>query len=111
MSIELVLNLSDEAFAAAKVAADKAGLTVEQWAAERLSERIDPPGLREDARPFDDARDLLDRQTPEARAFQRKAAAETLVEYDRTGISYPLEDVLREFRADVEAGLARKGSL
>lgn len=110
MSTELVLNLSDEVFASAKVAADRAGLTVEQWAAERISERLAPPGLREDATPFDDARDLLDRQTPEARAFQRKAAA-ALAEYDRTGIAYPLEDVLREFRADVEAGLAKQSSL
>ena len=110
MSTELVLNLSDEVFASAKVAADRAGLTVEQWAAERISERLDP-GLREDATPFDDARDLLDRQTPEARAFQRKAAAAALAEYDRTGIAYPLEDVLREFRADVEAGLAKQSSL
>ena len=111
MSTELVLSLSDEAFAAAKSAADRAGLTVEQWAAERISERLAPPGLREDATPFDDARDLLDRQTPEARAFQRKAAAEALAEYDRTGIAYPLEDVLREFRSDVEAGLAKKRSI
>lgn len=110
MSIELVLNLSDEAFAAAKSVADRAGLTVEQWAAEQISERLDPSGLREDATPFEDSRDLLDRQTTEARAFQRKAAQEALAEYDRTGISYPLEHVLREFRADVEAGLARKRS-
>ncbi len=108
MSTELVLNLSDEVFAAAKVAADRAGLTVEQWAAERISERLAPPGLREDARPFDDARDLLDLQTPEARAFQRKAAVEALAEYDRTGEFITLEDFLGEFRADVEARLAKR---
>lgn len=111
MRIELVVNLSEEAFAAAKVAAARVGVTVEQWAADRLSERLDPPGLSEDATLFDDARDLPDRQTPEARAFQRKAAADALAEYDRTGVAYPLEDVLREFRADVEAGIAKKSPL
>ena len=111
MSTELVLTLSDTAFAAAEIAAERAGLTVEQWAAERISEHLDPPGLHEDATPFDDARDLLDRRTPEARAYQRNAAAEAMAEYDRTGIAYPLEDVLGEFRADVEAGLAKKSAL
>ena len=47
----------------------------------------------------------------EACAYQRKATAEALADYDRTGLAYPLEDVLREFRADVEAGLAKKSSL
>ena len=111
MSSELVLTLSDETFAAAKIAADRAGLTVEDWAAKQLSDRLDPPGLREDATSFDDTRPSLHRQTPEVRAFQHKAALEALAEYDRTGTAYPLEDVLREFRADVEAGLAKKSSL
>lgn len=107
MSARLVLTLSDEAFAAAKMAAERAGLTVEQWAAERISERLEP-GLSEDATPFDDARDLVDLQTPEARAFRRKAAAEALAEYDRTGEFFTLEEFLGEFRADVEARLANR---
>ena len=111
MSAELVLKLSDETFAAAKIAADRAGLTVEEWAAGQLSDRLDPPGLSEDATSFDNTRHPLDRQTPQARAFQHKATVEALAAYDRTGTAYPLEDVLREFRADVEAGLAKTNSL
>ena len=111
MSTALVLNLSDETFAAAKSAADRAGLTVEDWAAGALSDRLAPPGLREDATSFDTPQPPPDRQTPEARAFQHRAAMEALADYDRTGAAYPLDDVLREFRADVEAGLAKKNSL
>lgn len=111
MSTELVLNLSDEAFAAAKIAADRAGLTVDEWAARQLSDRLDPPGLSEDATSFDNTRHPLHPQTPQDGQFQHKAAVEALAEYDRTGTAYPLEDVLREFRADVEAGLAGKNSL
>jgi predicted transcriptional regulator len=35
-------------------------------------------------------------------------ALESLEEYERTGVSYPAEEVLAEFRANVEARLAAR---
>lgn len=48
-----------------------------------------------------------DSATESARRFQHEQAGIALADYDRTGVSYPLEDVLKEFRADVEARLAK----
>jgi hypothetical protein len=108
MSQPLVLHLSDRTLAALKAAAGAAGVSVEQFAADQLAAQLSGPGVREDAAPFDDARDLLDRQTPEARAFQHAAALKALAEYDRTGEFITLEDFLAEFRADLEARLAAR---
>lgn len=108
MSVKVVLTLSDEAFAAVRVAADAAGLSVEQWAADRVSDSVAPPGLRENPKSFDDDIGLPEGQAPEALVYQRRAAAEALADYDRTGLSFPLKDVLAEVRADLEARLSAK---
>ena len=65
---------------------------------------LPPPGVAEDAAPFD----LADPRTEAAKLYQREQALIALAEYDRTGVSFPLEDVLRDVRADLEARLASK---
>lgn len=107
----LTLTVSHDLLARIHNAAAKAGLPPEVWTARVLADALDPSGVREDASTFDATsrgEDLLAMQTPQARAFQHAAALAALEEYDRTGISYPLDDVLSEVRADLEIRLAAK---
>jgi plasmid stability protein len=108
MAQPLVLNLSDETLAALKAAADAAGRSVEQFAAEQLAAQLSSFGVREDAARFDDDSDVPDLRTPEARAFQQAAARDALAEYDRTGEYVTLEDALAEFHDRLEERLAAK---
>lgn len=52
--------------------------------------------------------DLLNTRTEAARQWQDDQTRIALDEYERTGEGVPLEEALRTFRADVEAGLAAK---
>jgi hypothetical protein len=100
----LTLPLDDATLARVEAAAAAEGLSVEVWMARRIAEALPPPGVAEDAAPFD----LADPRTGAAKLYQREQARIALAEYDRTGVSIPLEDVLRDFRADLEARLASK---
>jgi hypothetical protein len=50
----------------------------------------------------------LDLTLGDALLGQKAAALAALEEYDRTGVSYPIEGVMAELRADLEARLAAK---
>lgn len=111
MTKPLTLTLDDDLLARVEAAAALAGLSPEAWAALRVSDALEAHGLREDAAVFDaeaPADGWVDDRTPEARAFQHAASLAALEEYDRTGISFPFEDWAAEFRADVEARLAKQ---
>ncbi|MFC5345364.1 hypothetical protein ACETK8_09095 [Brevundimonas staleyi] len=88
-------------------------VTVDAATAERLDAAARDAGIEPEAFVLDLIEDAAGRSSVSeaARRFQHEQATLALAHYDRTGIAYPLEDVLKEFRADVEAGLGRKGSL
>lgn len=100
----LTLRLDAATLARVEAAAAAEGLSTEAWMARRIIDALPPPGFAEDAAPFD----LADHRTEAAKLYQRDQALIALAEYDRTGVSIPLEDVLRDFRADLEARLASK---
>ena len=100
----LTLSLDAATLARVEAAAAAEGLSIEVWMARRVIDALPPPGVAEDAAPFD----LADPRTEAAKLYQREQALIALAEYDRTGVSFPLEDVLRDVRADLEARLASK---
>jgi hypothetical protein len=100
----LTLQLDAPTLARVEAAAAAEGLSIEVWIARCIIDALPPTGVAEDAAPFD----LADPRTEAAKLYQREQALIALEEYDRTGVSFPLEDVLRDFRADLEARLASK---
>ena len=75
------IHLDPQRTARLKAAADAAGISLEAYALQALDQALDD---------------------------EWSEAIAALEEYDRTGISYAAEDVLAEFRANVEAGLANQ---
>ncbi|AQR62327.1 hypothetical protein BZG35_12235 [Brevundimonas sp. LM2] len=111
MTKPLTLTLDDALLTRVEAAAALAGLSAEAWATMRVTDALVAHGMHEDAAVFDaDARvdGWVDDRTAEARAFQHAASLAALEEYDRTGISFPFEEWATEFRADVEARLAKR---
>jgi hypothetical protein len=104
--VERPLKIELDKLTAARLetAAAAASLSVEAYVLEVIKAALPPPGVAEDAAPFD----LADPRTEAAKLYQREQALIALSEYDRTGVSFPLEDVLRDVRADLEARLASK---
>jgi hypothetical protein len=100
----LMLPLDAATLARVEAAAAAEGLSIEVWITRRVINTLPPPGVAEDAAPFD----LADPRTEAAKLYQAEQARIALAEYDRTGVSFPLEDVLRDLRADLEARLASK---
>ena len=76
------IHLDPERAAKLKAAADAAGVSLEAYALRALDQALD-----------DDWSETL----------------AALDDYDRTGVSYAAEDAIAEFRANVEAGLAKRG--
>lgn len=89
----LTVTLDDEAAARLESAARGAGLEPEAYLNGMVMD-----GLAD-----------IELGTDRARRFQREQAELALAEYDRTGISFPLEDVLEEFTRRVESRLAERG--
>jgi hypothetical protein len=100
----LTLQLDASILSRVEAAAATAGLSTEAWVAEVIATALPPPGVAEDAAPFD----LADPRTEAAKLYQAEQARIALAEYDRTGVSFPLEDVLKTFDDALEAALARK---
>jgi hypothetical protein len=100
----LKIELDEPTAARLETAAAAASLSVEAYVMEVIKAALPPPGVAEDAAPFDPA----DPRTEAAKLYQREQALIALAEYDRTGVSFPLEDVLKTFDDALEAALARK---
>jgi len=100
----LTLQLDAATLARVEAAAAAEGLSIEVWMARRIIDALPPPGVAEDPAPFD----LADPRTEAAKLYQAEQARIALAEYDRTGVSFPLEDVLKTFDDALEAALARK---
>jgi hypothetical protein len=100
----LTLALDAATLARVEAAAAAEGLSIEVWIARRVIDALPSAGVAEDAPPFD----LADPRTEAARLYQAEQARIALAEYDRTGVSFPLEDVLKTFDDALEAALARK---
>ena len=75
------IHLDPQRAARLRAAADAAGVSLETYALQALDQALD-----------DDW----------------SGAIAALEDYDRTGVSYAAEDALAEFRANVEAGLAKR---
>ncbi|QTN18189.1 hypothetical protein HZ989_07725 [Brevundimonas sp. AJA228-03] len=111
MTTSLDLTLGDALLARVRAAAAEAGMSPEAWVAVVITDTLARQGVSEDAAPFDAAGEdpvMLDTRTPETVAFQHAAALAAIEEYDRTGVSHSIEDVMAELRADLEARLAAK---
>lgn len=100
----LTILLDAAILSRAEAAAAAAGLSIEAWVAAVIADALSPAGVAEDASPFE----VADLRTEAARLYQREQARIALAEYDRTGVSIPLEDALRTFDDALEAALARK---
>lgn len=100
----LTLQLDAATLARVEAAAAAEGLSVEAWMARCIINALPSPGVAEDAAPFD----LADPRTEAAKLYQGEQALIALAEYDRTGVSIPLEDALRTFDDALEAALARR---
>lgn len=100
----LKIELDEPTAARLENAAAAASLSVEAYVMEALKAALSSPGFAEDAGAFDGPDD----RTEAAKRYQREQAEIALAEYDRTGVSFPLEDVLKTFDDALEAALARK---
>jgi len=100
----LKIELDEPTAARLETAAAAASLSVEAYVMEVIKAALSSPGFAEDVGAFDGPDD----RTEAAKRYQREQAEIALAEYDRMGVSFPLEDVLRDFRADLEARLASK---
>ncbi len=85
----LTLPLDDDMARRLSEAAQRAGMTPEAYALDRLSK-------------------ALDSATAHQSDLDWTEADRRLADYDRTGIAYPLDDVLIEVRADLESRLAAR---
>lgn len=100
----LQIELDEPTAARLETAAAAANLSVEAYVMEALKAALSSPGFAEDVGAFDGPDD----RTDAAKRYQREQAEIALAEYDRTGVSFPLEDVLKTFDDALEAALARK---
>ena len=100
----LKIELDELTAARLETAAAAASLSVEAYVMEVIKAALSSPGFAEDAGVFDGPDD----RTDAAKRYQREQAEIALAEYDRTGVSFPLEDVLKTFDDALEAALARK---
>lgn len=100
----LTIRLDAAILARAGAEAASLNLTVEAYLSRIIATALSPTGVAEDASPFE----VADQRTEAAQLYQREQARIALAEYDRTGVSIPLEEVLRDVRADLEARLASK---
>jgi hypothetical protein len=100
----LTRQLDGATLSRVEAAAAAAGLSTEAWVAEVIADALSLAGVAEEASPFKAG----DPRTGAARRHEREQPRIALAEYDRTGVSSPLEDVLRDVRADLEARLASK---
>ena len=91
----LIIEFDEPTLARVRSAAAAAGLSVEAYVLERVTAALPAAGVAEAVAAFDSPHDWTE-------------ANRRLAEYDRTGVSIPLEDVLRDVRADLEARLAAK---
>ncbi len=72
-------------------AAREAGVAPEAFVVDLIEDAADWPGVSEATRQYQHEQSLI-----------------ALAEYDRTGVAFPLDDVLAEVRADLENRLAAK---
>lgn len=100
----LTVELVPAILSRVEAAAAAAGLSIEAWVAAVIADALSPTGVAEDAARFEAA----DLRTDAARRDQREQARIALAEYDRTGVSIPLEEALATFDDALEAALARK---
>lgn len=91
----LTIELDAPTLARLEAAATAAGLSVEDHVVEIIEAALSPPGVAECVVAFEGPDDWTE-------------ANRRLAEYDRTGVSIPLEEVLRDVRADLETRLAAK---
>lgn len=100
----LTIALDGSTMARVEAAAASAGLSVDDYVLEIIEAALSAPGVAEHGAAFEGP----DQRTEAARRYQREQAELALAEYDRTGVSIPLEDALRTFDDALEAALARK---
>lgn len=100
----VTIHLDAEIRARADAEATALNLTIEAYLVGIINTALSPTGVAEEAPPFE----ISDVRTEAARRYQHEQARIALAEYDRTGVSIPLEDALRTFDDALEAGLAQK---
>lgn len=100
----VTIQLDAAILARSEAEAAALNLTVEVYLARIIATALSPTGVAEEASPFETS----DIRTEAVRRYQREQARIALAEYDRTGVSIPLEDALRTFDDALEAGLAQK---
>lgn len=91
----LTIRLDEVTLRRAETAAADAGLSVEDYLVEVIEAALSFPGVAEGVAAFEGPHDWTE-------------AKRRLAEYDRTGVSIPLEDALKTFDDALEAALARK---
>jgi len=94
----LTIELDESTRARVEAAAAAAGLSVEAYVREILRAAVSSPGVAEGATAFEGPHDWTE-------------ANRRLEEYDRTGVSIPLEDALKTFDDALEAALARSAKI
>ncbi len=100
----LTIALDEPTQARLEAAAADAGLSLEDYLVGLISDSLSNRGVAEDVTAFEGPDD----RTEETRRYQREQATLALAEYDRTGVSFPLEEVLADLRADLETRLASR---
>lgn len=100
----LTIELDESTRARLETAAAAAGLSLGDYVVEIIRESLPSHGVTEDVTAFEGP----DGRTEEARRYQRGQAVIALAEYDRTGVSFPLEEVLGDLRTALEARLASR---
>lgn len=91
----LTIELDEPTRARVESAAAIAGLSVEAYLLEVVRAALPSPGVAEAIAAFESPHDWTE-------------ANRRLEEYDRTGVSIPLEDALKTFDDALETALARK---
>ncbi|MDP1912477.1 hypothetical protein [Brevundimonas sp.] len=91
----LTIELDPPTLARLEAAATAAGLSVEHYVVEIIAAALSSPGVAEGVAMFEGPHDWTEANC-------------RLEEYDRTGVSIPLEDALKTFDDALEAALARK---
>lgn len=91
----LKIQLDPSTSARVEAAAAAANMSVEDYIVQIIADALSTSGVAETAAAFENPHDWTE-------------ANRRLAEYDRTGVSIPLEEVLRDFRADLEKRLASK---
>ncbi len=100
----LTIELDEPTLARVEAAAAAAGLSVEAYVVEVINAALSSPGVAERGAAFEGP----DYRSDAEKRYQREQSEIALAEYDRTGVSFPLEEVLKDFRADLEARLASR---